>query len=112
MGHSQKTKKRREKEEIIMKKVYLILFVILFSISAMAEDKSQIRLITVTGSAEVRVVPDEVVLTFGVEILNKELQVAKNKCDRVSTKIINLGKKYNTNRRLAVLPRHLQMKVL
>ena len=35
------------------------------------------RLITVTGDAEVRVVPDEVILTLGVETLDKDLGVAK-----------------------------------
>lgn len=77
-----------------MKKIYWILFVMFFSISAVAEDKPNLRLITVTGSAEVRVVPDEVVLTLGVEIGDKELQTAKNKNDQIAKKIINLGKKY------------------
>jgi uncharacterized protein YggE len=39
------------------------------------------RLVTVTGDAEVRVVPDEVIITFGIETVDRELAVAKTKND-------------------------------
>jgi hypothetical protein len=42
----------------------------------------QPRTVTVTGEAEVKVVPDEVVLTLGVETVNKELLAAKSENDR------------------------------
>ncbi|MDD5093247.1 MAG: SIMPL domain-containing protein [Dehalococcoidia bacterium] len=39
------------------------------------------RTFTVTGEAEIRVVPDEVILTLGVETLDKDLNTARNQND-------------------------------
>jgi uncharacterized protein YggE len=50
------------------------------------------RLITVTGDAEVRVVPDEVVLTLGVETQNLELDAAKRQNDDIVKAAIDLAK--------------------
>lgn len=49
---------------------------------------SQPRTITVTGSAEVRVVPDEVVLTLGVETWDKDLDVAKAQNDEIVKRVM------------------------
>ncbi|MFH1143667.1 MAG: SIMPL domain-containing protein, partial [Candidatus Eisenbacteria bacterium] len=46
------------------------------------------RSITVLGEAEVRVVPDEVVLTLGVETMNLELAAAKQENDRLVSAVI------------------------
>jgi uncharacterized protein YggE len=46
------------------------------------------RLITVTGSAEVRVVPDEVILTLGVETWDKDLEVAKGQNDEIIKRVL------------------------
>ncbi|MFA4837497.1 MAG: SIMPL domain-containing protein [Dehalococcoidia bacterium] len=47
-----------------------------------SSDGSQpLRTFTVTGEAEIRVVPDEVVLTLGVETLDKDLNTARNQND-------------------------------
>jgi uncharacterized protein YggE len=60
----------------------LILFAfILFPIVAVAE--GDIREVTATGHAEVRVVPDEVVLSFAVETMNEDLNLAKQENDRI-----------------------------
>jgi len=58
----------------------IIAFILAFVISmpSWAANESEPRLITVTGDAEVRVVPDEVILTLGVETWNKDLAVAKS----------------------------------
>lgn len=53
---------------------------LLVALPATAQDDS--RSITVTGEAEVRVVPDEVVLTLGVQTSDRELSVAKAENDR------------------------------
>lgn len=55
-----------------------------------AQDK---RLVTVTGDAEVKVVPDEVIITLGVETDNKELNVAKAENDAKVRDIIDAAKK-------------------
>ncbi|MCX7707259.1 MAG: SIMPL domain-containing protein [Anaerolineae bacterium] len=49
--------------------------------------RSDARLITVTGEAEVNVVPDEVILTLGVETSNRQLRLAKNANDEIVKKV-------------------------
>lgn len=51
--------------------------------------------ITVTGEAEVRVVPDEVVLTLGVETSNKNLDTARRENDRIVAAVFAVAKKYS-----------------
>jgi uncharacterized protein YggE len=63
--------------------------------SASADDKPEPRLITVTGEAEVLVVPDEVVFDLTVQTLNKELRVAKAQTDERLKKLIDLTRRYN-----------------
>src|SRR5215475_11836063 len=50
--------------------------------------------ISVNGEAEVRVVPDEVILTLGVETFNKILKPAKNLNDELIKKTISVAKSY------------------
>jgi uncharacterized protein YggE len=49
------------------------------------------RTVTVTGEAEVRVVPDEVVLTLGVETWDKNLGRAKEQNDRIVAAVLALA---------------------
>ena len=46
------------------------------------------RLITTTGEAEVLVIPDEVILTLGVETSNKQLSLAKRENDEIVAKVL------------------------
>jgi uncharacterized protein len=62
----------------------------------------QTRLITTSGSAEVRVAPSRVVLTFGVETFNPDLAVAKRDNDSRTSAIIALAKE------LGVEPKDVQ----
>jgi len=50
--------------------------------------------ITVNGEAEVRVIPDEVVLTLGVETSNKNLDTARRENDRIVAAVFAVTKKY------------------
>jgi uncharacterized protein YggE len=52
------------------------------------------RLITVSGNAEVRVVPDEVILTLGVETWDKDLEMAKAENDRRVERILALAEEH------------------
>ena len=52
------------------------------------------RVITVTGDAEVRVVPDEVILALGVETWNKDLNVAKGQNDEIVARMLALAAEY------------------
>lgn len=65
-----------------------------------ANDKT--RRITTGGSAEVRVVPSRVVLTFGVETFNPDLSIAKRDNDTRASAVIALSKE------LGVTPKDVQ----
>jgi uncharacterized protein len=58
--------------------------------------------ITVTGDAEVRVQPNEVILTFGVESMDKELTKAKTDNDLRVKRVLALAKRF------AIEPKHVQ----
>ena len=57
------------------------LLLLALAASAAAQEKSQPPLITVTGQAEVRVAPDEVVFDLEVEKLDKDLSAAREQTD-------------------------------
>lgn len=52
------------------------------------------RLVNVTGEAEVRVVPDIVVLTLGIETSDKRIDAAREKNDAVIKKVLALAGEY------------------
>jgi uncharacterized protein YggE len=60
------------------------------------------RRITVTGDAEVRVVPDEVLVCLGVETWNADLQAAKSENDQRVARVLALA------RELGIRPEHIQ----
>ena len=62
--------------------------------AARADDKPEPRLITVTGEAEVNVVPDEVFFDVTVSTFNKDLRQAKAQTDERLKALIALTKKY------------------
>ncbi|HJR07366.1 MAG TPA: SIMPL domain-containing protein [Pyrinomonadaceae bacterium] len=62
--------------------------------AAVAQQKSEPPLITVTGEAEVRVVPDEVVFDLTVQTLNRDLRIAKSQTDERLKKVIELTRRY------------------
>ena len=53
------------------------------SCSALAGESNSQALINVTGEAEIKVPPDEVILTFGVETVSVDLAEAKSKNDGI-----------------------------
>ena len=55
---------------------------------------SEPRRITVSGEAEVRVVPDEVILTLGVETEDADLQIAKVENDQRVARILSLAEEH------------------
>lgn len=61
---------------------------------AVAGDCPEPRLITVTGDAEVRVAPDEVILTLGVETWYQDLDKAKSENDKRVQKILKIAQKF------------------
>jgi hypothetical protein len=58
--------------------------------------------VNVTGDAEIKIAPDEVVLILGVETSDKNMQVAKNQNDERVKRVIALTKDFGID------PRHVQ----
>jgi hypothetical protein len=77
-------------------------FVLCLSAAAQAQLKTDLALITVSGQAEVIVVPDEVVFTLEVVKMDKDLSVAKEQNDESIRQILALA------RRFAVAPRDVK----
>ncbi|WP_028582170.1 SIMPL domain-containing protein [Desulfogranum japonicum] len=79
---------------------FTLMFTVLlqFSSPVFAQEQNP-RLITVTGSAEVMVVPNEVILTLGVENRNKELGAAKMENDKRVQKVINVAQKHHIDQK-------------
>jgi uncharacterized protein YggE len=56
------------------------------------DDCCKDHLIKVTGQSEIRVVPDEVILSLGIETWNKEVVSAKNENDKIIDQILGFVK--------------------
>jgi uncharacterized protein YggE len=67
--------------EIVRRSCALLFFIVLV-VQPAAAQVSDSRSITVSGEAEVRVAPDEVVLTLGVQTSDRDLSIAKADNDR------------------------------
>jgi len=96
-----------------MRTCCLIIVLISFSLTPLhAQDDPELSLITVTGDAEVRVVPDEVILTLGVETWNEDLSVAKNENDQRIQQIMDLAEKEEIEEKhiqtdhISIMPRY------
>jgi len=70
--------------------------------AAPAAQSANPRLVSVTGEAEVRVVPDEVVLTLGIQTADNQLAVAKNQNDAIVKKVLALATDFG------IAPEHVQ----
>jgi uncharacterized protein YggE len=83
-------------------RVTAILFlVVLLGVSVLADDDNP-RLVTVTGDAEIRIEPEEVILTLGVETRHVELDSAKIENDKRVRKVIAFVKSLN------IEPKHIK----
>lgn len=73
----------------------LFAFALLFSNQAFAQDSPDRPLITVSGQAELRVPPDEVVFTLEVESIDKDVLGAKKKTDESVKQVFSLARDNN-----------------
>ncbi len=76
------------------KKILLLIALTLSATSIRAQNVVDRPLITVTGQAEVMVVPDEVAFNLRVVTMEKELAAAKAKNDQVVKSLLALAQKY------------------
>jgi uncharacterized protein len=65
------------------------------ALPAAAEDNAPPRLITVTGEAEIRVVPDEVFFDVSVETTHRDLRTAKAQTDERLKRLFELTRRYD-----------------
>ncbi|HEX8458814.1 MAG TPA: SIMPL domain-containing protein [Pyrinomonadaceae bacterium] len=72
----------------------LLLICLCLSLPCLAQAAREPPLITVTGEAEVRVVPDEVVFDLTVQTLNRDLRLAKRQTDERLKQTLDLTRKY------------------
>jgi uncharacterized protein YggE len=76
------------------------------------QERIEPRLITTTGEAEVLVIPDEVVLTLGVETSNRQLSLAKRENDEIVAKVLaaaqarGVAAKYLQTDHISIEPRY------
>ena len=97
----------------------MLLLVTFLSAAPLAAQSAQLpqgptapRLITTTGEAEVLVIPDEVVLTLGVETSNKQLRLAKQENDAIVAKVLaaaearGVAAKYLQTDQISIEPRY------
>ena len=79
-----------------MKKLWLCtIVVLLFSFQVFGQSTVEPPLITVTGQAEVRVPPDEVVFTLDVDSVDKDMLVAKKKTDDSVKEVLAIARRNN-----------------
>lgn len=79
-----------------MNKLLIVLFVLAaFPAVTSAQNNTEPPLITVTGQAEVRVPPDEVVFTLAVENIDKDMVVAGKRTDESVKQILAIARKNN-----------------
>ena len=57
-------------------------------------------LLTVNGEAQIRIVPDEVILTLGVETSEKDLRVSKSRNDERVKRVLALGREFGIDPKL------------
>jgi uncharacterized protein YggE len=82
------------KMKSLLKFFAALLIISLSPARSAADDRPDPRLITVTGEAEVLVVPDEVVFDLTVQSLNKDLRAAKAQTDERLKKLVELTRRY------------------
>ncbi len=80
----------------LMKKLMLSIAVICaITANHFAQDRDKLPTINVTGSADISVAPDEVLVSLDVTKRNKVLQTAKSEADVALAKIIQLTKQFD-----------------
>jgi len=75
-----------------MKKIICIALIIFFSSTSWASEEK--RTITVTGDADVHVIPDKVTINLGVQSFEKELDSAKRNNDQIIQMVMTVFKEF------------------
>ena len=78
-----------------MKTFFLLVASAIVTVPVFAQNNIEPPLITVTGQAEVRVPPDEVLFTLAVENVDKDMLVANKKTDDSVKQILAIARNHN-----------------
>src|SRR5712692_6381332 len=74
---------------------FLAALVLMLSVNAHAQNAIEPPLITVTGQAEVRVPPDEVVFTLAIELVDRDVLAANKRTDDSVKEVLAVARKNN-----------------
>lgn len=77
-----------------MKTISLITTLLFFCFTASAQYVDNMPVITVSGSAEVMVVPDEVIFELDIVKSNVKMEVAKQQSDQVVARVLELTRRF------------------
>jgi uncharacterized protein len=79
--------------------IYLVIFTLVvlsgFAQSKKENDLSSLRTISVSGEAEIKVVPDIIIFSISIETNNKNLKQAKKENDEKVTDVVSILKQFN-----------------
>lgn len=78
----------------MLQRFFFLSLILSCSLSAVAQNTADRPLVTVSGQAEILVVPDEVVFNLEVGTLDKDLINAQRRNDEVVKKVLALAKSY------------------
>jgi len=78
----------------MIKKILLVFVIVLTASNVFAQKEVDRPLITVTGQAEIMVVPDEVAFSLRVVTMEKDLPTAQAKNDQVVKSLLALARQY------------------
>ncbi|HDT14813.1 MAG TPA: DUF541 domain-containing protein [Firmicutes bacterium] len=81
-----------------MKKIIVFVLAAFFAVSCTASQEQR-SIVSVTGKSEIRVVPDEVVISVTVQTDDKNLQEAKRKNDRLASNLISAVNKLGVEKK-------------
>lgn len=87
---------------LIERIVIIFLFLLTICVTCLSQDKDRQPTILVSGTAEIQVQPDEVMITLTVTKRNKDLQMAKKEAD------LSLRKIVDTTRRFDIRPENVR----
>ncbi len=78
-----------------MRPIPFIVLALLLTAPAAAAEQRDLRLVTVAGEADVKVAPDEVVITVGIETPNKDLNLARSQNSERVKRLTSLAAEFH-----------------
>src|SRR5205085_5951389 len=90
-----KTILERSPRSFMKRTMQLVTILLVFTVGAFAQNNIEPPLITVTGQAEVRVPPDEVLFMLAVENVDRDMLAANKRTDDSVKQVLAIARKNN-----------------